>query len=76
MDILIKLVLLFILEVKFSKLLILIMLLKFYLKAPEFLPNWDKQVQELCTQVNAVIEKIQTVEPEWSRNVLECQTSH
>ena len=52
------------------------MLLKFYLKAPEFLPNWDKQVQELCTQVNAVIEKIQTVEPEWSRNVLECQTSH
>jgi hypothetical protein len=43
--------------------------------APEFLPNWDKQVQELCNQVNALIEKIQVIEPEWSKSALECQIS-
>ncbi len=46
-----------------------------FLIAPEFLPNWDKQVQELCNQVNALIEKIQVIEPEWSKSALECQIS-
>jgi COP9 signalosome complex subunit 4 len=37
--------------------------------------NWDKQIQMLCTQVNTVIEKIQIVEPEWSRVTLASQIS-
>lgn len=40
---------------------------------PECLPTWDKQMQTLCTQVNSIIEKIQLVEPEWSRNSLAAQ---
>jgi len=40
---------------------------------PECLPSWDKQMQTLCTQVNTIIEKIQNVAPEWSRNALASQ---
>ncbi|XP_074647483.1 COP9 signalosome complex subunit 4-like isoform X2 [Tubulanus polymorphus] len=31
----------------------------------EPLPNWDKQIQSLCVQVNNIIEKIATVAPDW-----------
>ena len=41
--------------------------------APQCLPSWDKQMQTLCTQVNLVIEKIQFLEPEWSRVALASQ---
>ena len=44
-------------------------------KAPECLPTWDKQMQQLCTQVNTVIEKIQLAEPDWSRLALASQIS-
>lgn len=40
---------------------------------PECLVSWDTQMQTLCTQVNTVIEKIQSVEPEWTRITLASQ---
>jgi hypothetical protein len=45
-------------------------------KAPECLPTWDKQMQTLCTQVNNIIEKIQGVEPDWTRNMLASQLNN
>jgi COP9 signalosome complex subunit 4 len=33
--------------------------------AREILPQWDKQIQSLCYQVNNIIEKITQAEPEW-----------
>ncbi|ESO08836.1 hypothetical protein HELRODRAFT_190631 [Helobdella robusta] len=29
------------------------------------LPCWDKQIQSLCVQVNEVVEKIRTLDPDW-----------
>ncbi|RNA16763.1 COP9 signalosome complex subunit 4 [Brachionus plicatilis] len=40
---------------------------------PQCLPTWNKQMQNLCTQVNFIIEKIQQSEPEWSRVALASQ---
>ncbi|CAL4093283.1 unnamed protein product, partial [Meganyctiphanes norvegica] len=34
-------------------------------EAREVLPQWDKQIQSLCFQVNGIIEKINTAHPEW-----------
>ncbi|CAE1173141.1 COPS4 [Acanthosepion pharaonis] len=31
----------------------------------EALPNWDKQIQSLCVQVNLIIERISEKEPDW-----------
>ncbi|XP_014783832.1 COP9 signalosome complex subunit 4 [Octopus bimaculoides] len=31
----------------------------------EALPNWDKQIQSLCVQVNLIIERISEKEPNW-----------
>lgn len=39
----------------------------------EILPQWDKQIQSLCYQVNAIIEKISATEPEWMAKVMEEQ---
>lgn len=33
--------------------------------AREVLPLWDKQIQSICYQVNGIIEKIASAEPEW-----------
>lgn len=33
-------------------------------------------MQTLCTQVNNIIEKIQGVEPEWTRNMLASQLNN
>ncbi|CAF0898421.1 unnamed protein product [Brachionus calyciflorus] len=41
--------------------------------APQCLQSWNKQMQNLCTQVNLVIEKIQQAEPEWSRIAIASQ---
>ncbi|ALC41033.1 CSN4 [Drosophila busckii] len=34
----------------------------------ELLPQWDRQIQSLCYQVNSIIEKISVAEPEWMDN--------
>ncbi|EDW46856.1 COP9 signalosome complex subunit 4 [Drosophila sechellia] len=35
----------------------------------ELLPQWDKQIQSLCYQVNSIIEKISVAEPDWMDNL-------
>ncbi|XP_067003342.1 COP9 signalosome complex subunit 4 [Anabrus simplex] len=42
----------------------------------EVLPTWDKQIQSLCYQVNQIIEKITSNEPEWISKALEEQMVH
>jgi COP9 signalosome complex subunit 4 len=39
----------------------------------ETLPQWDKQIQSLCYQVNSIIESISKNEPEWISKVMEEQ---
>lgn len=39
--------------------------------AREILPQWDKQIQSLCYQVNSLIEKIAAAEPEWMAKLME-----
>ena len=43
--------------------------------AQEVLPSWDRQVQNLCFQVNNVIEKINIHAPDWAEKYLESQMS-
>lgn len=43
------------------------------LSAQEVLPSWDRQVQNLCFQVNNVIEKINSYAPEWAAKYTESQ---
>ncbi|EDW74082.1 COP9 signalosome complex subunit 4 [Drosophila tropicalis] len=35
----------------------------------ELLPQWDRQIQSLCYQVNSIIEKIGVAEPDWLDNL-------
>ena len=42
-----------------------------FVLAREALPNWDKQIQSLCFQVNSIIEKIGVAEPEWLAKTLD-----
>ncbi|KAK7869618.1 hypothetical protein R5R35_009992 [Gryllus longicercus] len=42
----------------------------------EVLPQWDKQIQSLCYQVNQIIEKMTNSEPEWIAKALEEQMVH
>ncbi|XP_065158268.1 COP9 signalosome complex subunit 4 [Atheta coriaria] len=44
-----------------------------YFKTSETLPQWDKQIQSLCEQVNHVIELITKAHPEWIARKLEQQ---
>ncbi|XP_022127283.1 COP9 signalosome complex subunit 4 [Pieris rapae] len=37
----------------------------------DILPQWDKQIQSLCYQVNSLIEKIAAAEPEWMAKLME-----
>ncbi|KAL1497633.1 hypothetical protein ABEB36_008559 [Hypothenemus hampei] len=39
----------------------------------ETLPQWDKQIQSLCYQVNSIIEQISKSHPEWMSKVMEQQ---
>merc|ERR1712034_172530 len=39
----------------------------------QMLDTWDKQIQSLCFQVNSVIDKITTKEPEWLNKTMEAQ---
>ncbi|XP_066137647.1 COP9 signalosome complex subunit 4 [Euwallacea fornicatus] len=39
----------------------------------ETLPQWDKQIQSLCYQVNSIIEQISKAHPEWMSKVMEEQ---
>jgi len=41
--------------------------------AREALPNWDKQIQNLCFQMNGIIEKIAAASPEWMSKTVEEQ---
>lgn len=42
----------------------------------EILPQWDKQIQSLCYQVNGIIEKISAAEPEWITKEMDDQMCH
>ncbi|KAF2899456.1 hypothetical protein ILUMI_06717 [Ignelater luminosus] len=42
----------------------------------ETLPQWDKQIQSLCYQVNSIIELISKAQPEWILKVMEEQMVH
>lgn len=44
-----------------------------HFEAREVLPQWDKQIQSLCFQVNGIIEKINTAHPEWVAKVMDEQ---
>ncbi|XP_050302083.1 COP9 signalosome complex subunit 4 [Anthonomus grandis grandis] len=39
----------------------------------ETLPQWDKQIQSLCYQVNSIIEQISKAHPDWLAKVMEEQ---
>ncbi|KAL3273178.1 hypothetical protein HHI36_014632 [Cryptolaemus montrouzieri] len=39
----------------------------------ETLPQWDKQIQSLCYQVNSIIESISKLHPEWMIKTMEEQ---
>lgn len=41
--------------------------------ARESLPQWDKNIQSLCYQVNGIIEKIGLVEADWMNKVMDEQ---
>lgn len=41
--------------------------------ARENLPQWDKNIQSLCYQVNGIIEKIAAVEPDWMNKTMDDQ---
>jgi len=42
-----------------------------HFESREALPNWDKQIQGLCFQVNNIIEKMTQVSPEWTTKAME-----
>lgn len=42
-----------------------------FFTARETLPQWDKQIQSLCYQVNSIIEQISKAHPEWMSKVME-----
>lgn len=44
--------------------------------AREILPQWDKQIQSLCYQVNNIIEKITQAEPAWIAKKLDEEMIH
>lgn len=46
------------------------------LTAREILPQWDKQIQSLCYQVNNIIEKITVAEPEWIAKKMDEEMVH
>ncbi|CAO1369526.1 unnamed protein product [Diamesa hyperborea] len=47
-----------------------------HFEAREILPQWDKQIQSLCYQVNNIIEKITLAEPEWIAQKMDEQMVH
>lgn len=44
-----------------------------HFEARDVLPQWDKQIQSLCFQVNGIIEKINIAHPEWVAKVMDEQ---
>ncbi|XP_076040568.1 COP9 signalosome subunit 4 [Oratosquilla oratoria] len=44
-----------------------------HFEARDVLPQWDKQIQSLCFQVNGIIEKINCAIPEWVSKVMDEQ---
>ncbi|KAL5469523.1 hypothetical protein EMCRGX_G030786 [Ephydatia muelleri] len=47
-----------------------------YLKKRETLLSWDRRIQGVCYQVNSIVDKINSVHPEWANSALESQMSH
>lgn len=45
-------------------------------EAREILPQWDKQIQSLCYQVNNIIEKITQAESEWIAKKMDEEMVH
>ncbi|XP_022087433.1 COP9 signalosome complex subunit 4-like [Acanthaster planci] len=46
-----------------------------HFESRETLPQWDKQIQSLCFQVNSIIEKINQHAPDWIASVSESEMS-
>lgn len=44
-----------------------------HFEARDVLPQWDKQIQSLCFQVNGIIEKINVAHPEWVAKIMDEQ---
>ena len=42
----------------------------------ETLLSWDRRIQGVCYQVNSIVDKINSVHPEWANSALESQMSH
>lgn len=47
-----------------------------HVSAREILPQWDKQIQSLCYQVNNIIEKITQAEKDWIARKLDEEMIH
>jgi COP9 signalosome complex subunit 4 len=37
-----------------------------YFGRQEVLPSWDQKIETLCASVNALVEKISTIDPDWT----------
>ena len=44
-----------------------------HFESRQVLQTWDDQIQSLCFQVNSIIDKISTVEPDWLAKTLDSQ---
>nr|XP_054773458.1 COP9 signalosome complex subunit 4-like [Lytechinus pictus] len=44
-----------------------------HFESTDILPQWDKQIQSLCFQVNNIIEKIVAAAPEWAASISDNQ---
>lgn len=47
--------------------------LRLVISGRETLPQWDKQIQSLCYQVNSIIESISKSHPEWMLKAMDEQ---
>ena len=45
----------------------------FHFERRQMLDTWDKQIQSLCVQVNSVIDKISSKEPDWIKKTVDSQ---
>lgn len=47
-----------------------------YFKQQQVLPNWDNQIRSVCHQVNAIVDKINTLHGDWATASMDAQMSH
>ena len=44
-----------------------------HFESRQVLETWDNQIENLCFQVNSIIDKIAVVEPDWLAKTIENQ---